>query len=503
MVYDALVIGNGIAGSSLALFLAQKGKKVCLITKGTSLEETNTAQAQGGIVFRGEKDSTDLLARDILEASGKTASPRSARVLARLGPVLVQKFLIEELRVPFERKPDGTWDLFQEGAHSRRRILHVKDYTGRVIQRHLNEALRREENVTLLTGTFALELITSFQYAREAESRYGRPECFGAYVLKDGEIFPILAHATVLATGGLNALFRHSSGGPWSTGDGFALALRAQVPLADMEHIQFHPTLLYDPSCAHSFLLSEALRGEGATICDDQGTPFLERFHPLGNLAPRDVVARAIFRLMKERNLSHVFLDLRPLGERLRFGFPEIFEELTRRGFNPLEEPVPVVPGAHFACGGVLTDTWGRTSVRRLYAVGEVACSGVHGANRLASTSLLEGLTFAFRAVQAIARFEVPLVPPSILPFPGCPGTLGDAKRYSELRQTIQEVMWEYAGIERKKEGLEKALAILLEVKREILYLRSSLGISLPLGELENMADVATCVVRAALRNSG
>ncbi|MCS7242657.1 MAG: FAD-dependent oxidoreductase [Candidatus Caldatribacterium sp.] len=502
MTYDALIIGNGIAGSSLALFLAKEGQRVCLITKGTSLEETNTAKAQGGIVFRGEEDSTDLLVHDILEASGQTASPRSARILARLGPALVARFLVKELRIPFERKADGTWDLFQEGAHSRRRILHVKDYTGRVIQRYLNEAVQKEENITLRTGTFALELITSFQHAQKARVRYGRPECLGAYVLQGENIFPIFARATILATGGLNALFRHSSGGPWATGDGFALSLKAQVPLADMERIQFHPTLLYEPQKPHALLLSEALRGEGAVLCDEQGNPFLERFHPLGSLAPRDVVAQAVFEVMRERGLPHVFLDLRPLGERLRLGFPEIFEELLQRGFDPLKEPVPVVPGAHFACGGVLTDTWGRTSLARLYAVGEVACSGVHGANRLASTSLLEGLTFAFRAAQAIVRHEAPLAPPSIVPYPYRVRGTEDLARYMALRQAIQEVMWEEVGLKRREKGLQRAHAILLELKKEILDLRYSLGVTPPLEELANMVDTGIAVVVAALRSS-
>ncbi len=501
MVYDALVIGNGIAGSCTALFLARQGKSVCLVTKASSLDETNTARAQGGIVFRGERDTTDLLLADILRASSFSSCRKSARILARLGPVLVQRFLIEELHVPFERKKEGTWDLFQEGAHSLRRILHVKDYTGKAIQERLNEAVLKERNITLFPRTFALELITSLHLADFA-FRYKPPECFGAYVLRGNEVIPIFARATVLATGGLNAIFRHSSGGPWCTGDGFALAWRAQATLVNMEYIQFHPTLLYSPGEPYAFLISEAVRGEGAVLLDREGKPFLEHFHPLGNLAPRDVVARAIFQTMKEEGTSHVFLDLSPLGaEKIRTAFPEIFEELRRRGFDVTREPVPVVPGAHFACGGVLSDSWGRTTVRRLYAVGEVACTGVHGTNRLASTSLLEGLVFAFRAARSIVSSEPPLAPPPLLPFPEQVGEPPEEHILMELRRVIQETMWEYVGLEREKAGLFRALDCLLEVKQNVLNLQQRHGVSAPLRELENMVDTALLVTRAALQN--
>lgn len=502
MVYDALVIGNGIAGSCTALFLARQGKKVCLITKGVSLEETNTAKAQGGIVFRGRGDTPELLAGDIFKASRGTSSLESVRILSRLGPVLVRKFLIEELQIPFERKETEEWDLFQEGAHSLRRILHVKDHTGRVIQEYLNKAVLEEKNIVLYSNTFALELIVSSRHSRCFQSRYSLPECFGAYVLRDREIFPIFACATVLATGGLNAIFRYSSGGPWCTGDGFALSLRGGATLVNMEHIQFHPTLLYTPQEPYALLISEAVRGEGAVLLDERGKPLLEHLHPLGNLAPRDVVARAIFKAMRERNIPHVFLDLRPLGgEKIRSVFPEIYEELKKRGFDAAKDPIPVVPGAHFACGGVLTDTRGRTTIRRLYAVGEVACTGVHGVNRLASTSLLEGLTFAFRTARFIARNESPLAPPPLLPFPensGEPPAPGDIE---ELRKTIQNTMWKHVGLERRKEGLVKALSILLETKKKILDLHNTRGVSVPLAELENMVEVALTVTGAALQN--
>jgi len=505
MVYDALVIGNGIAGSCTALFLARRGKKVCLITKGKTLEETNTAKAQGGIVFRGRGDSAELLVEDIIRASGETAFRKSARILARLGPFLVDRFFIQELRIPFERNQKGEWDLFKEGVHSLRRILHVKDRTGLIIQKYLNEAVQKEENITLCPNTFALELITSSCHSLDFQARYRYPECFGAHVLdiEKNAVFPIFARATVLASGGLNALFRHSSGGPWCTGDGFALALRAGAILANMEYVQFHPTLLYSPGEPHAFLISEAVRGEGGKLTDETGSSFLDRFHPLGDLAPRDVVARAIFRKMQEGRTPYVYLDLRSLGEeKLSTLFPEIYGELLRRGFDPQREPIPVVPGAHFACGGVLTDTFGRTSIRRLYAVGEVACTGVHGANRLASTSLLEGLTFAFRATRSIAEKEPPLVPPPVLPFPESPGNAPPPEILKALRETIQNTMWEHVGLERTRTGLYKALEILLEVQKTVSSLRRARGLSFPLLELENMTLVALTITESALRNT-
>lgn len=505
MVYDALIIGNGIAGSCLALFLARREKKVCLITKGKTLEETNTAKAQGGIVFRGKSDSTELLVEDIMRASGETSFRKSARLLARLGPLLVDRFFIRELGIPFERDQKGEWDLFKEGAHSLRRILHVKDRTGLIIQKYLNEAVQREENITLCPNTFALELITSFRHSLDFQARYRHPECFGAHVLdiEKNTVFPIFARATVLATGGLNALFRHSSGGPWCTGDGFALALRAGATLINLEYVQFHPTLLYSPGETHAFLISETVRGEGGKLIDETGSPFLDRFHPLRDLAPRDVVARAIFQKMRESRTPYVYLDLRPVGEeKLSTLFPEIYGELLRRGFNPKKDPIPVVPGAHFACGGVLTDTFGRTSVRRLYAVGEVACTGVHGANRLASTSLLEGLTFAFRAAQSITEKELSLASPPVTPFFESPGDTPPSETLKTLREVIQNTMWEHAGLERTRTGLYKALEILLEVQKTVSSLRRTKGLSFPLLELENMALVALTITESALKNT-
>ncbi|MCX6090740.1 MAG: FAD-dependent oxidoreductase, partial [Candidatus Atribacteria bacterium] len=312
MYYDALIIGNGIAGSSLAIFLAESGQRVLLVTKGESFEDTNTHQAQGGIVYRGVNDTWKLLYNDIINASDHTSSEMSSRVVARIGPTLVKRLFIQKLRVPFEQDENGEWNLFQEAAHSRRRILHVKDCTGRAIQKALNEGVLREHLIDFKKNTWAVGLILSSQYQIDPHSRFLSPECHGVYLLdaRKGEIMPVFARATVLATGGLNSLYRHATGGDWNTGDGYAIAARAGVTLQNMEYIQFHPTLLYAPDYKQAFLVSEAFRGEGAELVNEEGKSFMRKYHPLGSLGPRDVIARAIFQEMQSRNTHCVYLDL-------------------------------------------------------------------------------------------------------------------------------------------------------------------------------------------------
>ncbi|MBP9015311.1 MAG: FAD-dependent oxidoreductase [Candidatus Atribacteria bacterium] len=502
--YDVLIIGNGIAGSSTALFLAEAGKRVLLLTKGEGLEETNTAKAQGGIVFRGEDDCPSLLFKDIMEASAFTAYSPSARLISRLGPPLVQKLLIDRLQVPFDRK-NGKWDLFQEGNHSLRRILHVKDYTGKVIQEALNQAVLCQPLIEVSKNSLVVDLIISSRDTFQPDTRYLPLECLGAYIWKGEtkEIIPVLASTTVLATGGLSEIYRYSSGGTWNTGGGFAIAQRAGARLSNMEYVQFHPTLLYTPQYSSSFLISESARGEGAELLNAEGKPFMSQYHPRGSLAPRDVVARAIFQEMKSYQSNCVYLDFRAkmTPDKIKDTFPSIYEELLRRGIDITQEPAPVAPGAHFSCGGVLTDTWGRTSIKRLYAAGEVACSGLHGANRLASTSLLEGLTFGYRVAKDITKYREKLPTFTIFPWRG---KIGDPPPESIVRsskEAIKTNMWENVGLIREKRGLLQSLQILTAFKKEIAYLQESYGISPALIELQNIAETAFLVTEEALKN--
>jgi len=502
--YDVLIIGNGIAGSSAALFLAEAGKSILLLTKGEDLEDTNTAKAQGGIVFRGEGDNPSFLIKDIMEASAFTSYTASARLISRLGPPLVQKLLIDRLQIPFDRR-NGKWDLFREGNHSFRRILHVKDYTGKVIQEYLNKAVLHEPLIEVKKNSLALDLIVSSHDTPHPESRYLPLECLGAYVWEEEaqEVIPILASATILATGGLSEIYRYSSGGPWNTGDGFAIARRAGARLSNMEYVQFHPTLLYTPQYSSSFLISESVRGEGAELISANGEPFMYRYHPRGSLAPRDVVARAIFQEMKIHESNCVYLDFRQKMEprKIKDTFPTIYEELLQRGIDITQEPAPVAPGAHFACGGVLTDTRGRTTIKRLYAAGEVACSGLHGANRLASTSLLEGLTFGYRAARDIVKHSEELPNFAVLPFREKWGEPPPENILRSLKEIIRINMWENVGLIRERRGLSQSLQILTAMKKEIAHLKEEYGISPALLELENMAETALLVTEEAFKN--
>ncbi|MDK2897267.1 MAG: L-aspartate oxidase [Candidatus Atribacteria bacterium] len=503
--YDALIIGGGIAGASAALFLAETGHRVLLVIKGDSLEKTNTFQAQGGIVFRGENDSWERLAQDIVKATDFTAFIPTVRMVSKMGPPLVKRALIEKWQVPFERDKEGKWDLFQEGAHSLRRILHVKDHTGQAIQAALSQAIAEKPLIEVRKETFVLELITSYQHAFDFQSRYLSPECLGAFLLNTqaGEVYPVLARSTFLATGGLGEIYQYTSGGSWNTGDGFALAYRAGANLRNMEFVQFHPTLFYVPGQERTFLISESVRGEGGELTDHQGKPFMSKYHPLGSLAPRDVVARAVFKEMKANKINWVYLDLtRALSPaKIKDTFPTIYERCLSRGIDITKQPIPVIPGAHFACGGVLTDTFGRTNLKRLYAIGEVACSGLHGANRLASTSLLEGLTFAYRAARDFNRSQNKLKQLGVLPFAYHLGSPPPNFMLENLKQTLKMLMWHNVGLSRHKEGLTQAMELLGLLQKEVLVLQGRYGVSAPLWELINQITTAQLVTESAWKN--
>ncbi len=442
---DVVVIGGGIAGcaAALAAARAKPGAEVVLLTKLPDPEEANTRYAQGGIVYTGPDDSPELLVRDVLEAGAGESNRAAAELLSREGSLLVRGLLIEDLEVPFDRDADGFEGLHLtlEGAHSVPRILHVRDTTGYEIQHALISAVRAEQRITLLPATEALDLVVS------------RGRCVGISAAKDGEVLTVFGRGVVLATGGMGALYEHTTNPPAATGDGYALALRAGARVRDLHYVQFHPTALYG-SDGGRFLISEAVRGEGGVLRDPDGEEFVG--HPLGSLAPRDVVAREIQSMMERTGSPCAYLDIthRP-SQWLEERFPAIHARCLSEGFDVARDHIPVVPAAHYACGGVATDLSGRTSLRGLWAAGEVASTGLHGSNRLASTSLLEGLVFGWRAGADAAR---PTTVPERLPERPSPGAIPESAPEDAWR-CLRRIMWEKAGLVRTAEGLIEGLA--------------------------------------------
>jgi L-aspartate oxidase len=506
---DALVIGCGIAGLTAALRLAQdRQRQVLVITRALAAEESNTRYAQGGIVARGVGDSHELLARDILAAGAGLSWPQAVGILAEEGPELVQHLLVEGAGVPFDRDAAGDLARTREGGHSVPRVLHVGDSTGRAIEGALLERLRDLPNVTLQTQAVAVDLITSAHHVRDLLAVYQPITCHGAYVLdrEAGIVDCVLAPATVLATGGLGCIYRYTTNPEGARGDGLAMAYRAGARIVNAEYVQFHPTTLALTG-ANNFLISEAVRGEGGRLYTPDGRRFMEQYAPRwGDLAPRDVVSRAIHNEMVTHGYPHVLLDLAShmAADRIRERFPTIYATCLRAGVDITTDPVPVVPAAHYACGGVLVDEWGRSTVQGLYAVGEVSCTGVHGANRLASTSLLEGLVWGYRAGQDVAACD-DLRHLSADQVPSWEevgdNALADPALLSRDRRTIQHIMWLYVGLARNTRRLARALRDLNHLWESIDHFYRVTRLSDDLIGLRNMAQAAWVVTRAAWHN--
>lgn len=441
-----LVVGGGVAGCSAALSAAREGAEVALLTKLADPSETNTRYAQGGIIYTGPDDSPELLMRDILAAGD--GDKAAAETLANEGPPLVRRLLIEELEIPFDREEKGFegFHLTREGAHSVERILHHRDTTGREMQIALASAVREESRITVLPGVEATELATY-------EGR-----CVGVHAAKSGEVFSIAGRSVVLAAGGLCALYEHTTNPPGATGGGYALALRAGVEVRDLHYVQFHPTALYSPG-GDRFLVSEAVRGEGGILLDPDGNEFVD--HPLGSLAPRDVVARDIWAMMDRTGSPCAYLDIAHRSEQwIKTRFPTIHARCLEEVIDMSREPIPVVPAAHYSCGGVAADLRGRTTIPGLFAAGEVANNGLHGHNRLASTSLLEGLVFGWRAGEEAASVD-----PVEVVFSGFPRI--PAKAPESAWKELRRVMWERAGLVRDAEGLSEGLSEIQALEEE------------------------------------
>lgn len=490
---DVLVIGSGIAGLSFALKAARYGSVVVVTKKDRP--ESSTNYAQGGIaaVFAPD-DSHALHVEDTLVAGAGLCHPDAVEVLVREGPERVRELI--RIGVGFTREGEDL-SLGREGGHSRRRIVRADDLTGREIERGLLGAIAASPNVRVLEDHAAVDLLTV------SGSPGTPPRCCGAMVLdpESGELIPFLARAVLLATGGCGQVYRHTTNPGIATGDGVAMAYRAGARVANMEFVQFHPTALY-PARERTLLISEAVRGEGGELRRMDGTAFMSGYHPLGSLAPRDVVARAIDREMKRSGDPYVLLDCSAIGEEeIRARFPNILRETAARGIDMLREPLPVVPAAHYLCGGVLTDTSGRTSLRGLYAAGETSCTGVHGANRLASNSLLEAVVFAHRAAERL-REELPGLPLCREgwewsgPHPGSGTPEGVILVHD--REEIRSVMWDLVGIVRSDERLAFAEERISQIARQYETVWAASAPSAEMVELRNMIETALLVVRCA-----
>ncbi|OPY74473.1 MAG: L-aspartate oxidase [Syntrophorhabdus sp. PtaU1.Bin050] len=504
---DVLIIGSGIAGLTAAIAASDAGLDVIVVTKEPNLKESNTFYAQGGIVCRGIDDSPELLTEDILSAGSGMSNPEAARILAVDGPRYVEEFLINTIGVPFSRSESGELALAQEGSHSRRRILYSMDTTGKAIEESLAERVRQYGNIRILEDHTAIDLLTIPHHSTDPLSLYIEPRCIGAYILnnRDEKVERIFSAYTILATGGLGRIFLHTTNPDCATGDGFALASRAGARLINMEYIQFHPTSLFHRD-ADGFLISEALRGERARLTTRDGAPFMDRYSPLGDLAPRDEVSRAIYEEMIKRGDTYVYLDIASFATiDIQKRFPAIYEKCLSLGIDIANEPIPVVPAAHYACGGVYVDARGRTSLKNLYAVGEVSGTGLHGANRLASTSLLEGLVWGMRAIHDISEtfdgtksYKESDIAAWI--YPDKEEEIDPALIHQDWL-TIRSTMWNYVGIIRTVKRLERAKAdVGYLINRTNEFYRKA-HLSPLLLNLRNGIQTALIVVEAAFRN--
>jgi len=493
---DTLVIGSGLAGLWCALEASRHGT-VTVITK-KERAESNTNYAQGGIAaVLAPDDDPELHLEDTLKAGAGLCHPDVVSMVVTEGPALVERLL--DLGVTFSRAAGGGLDLGREGGHSRRRIVHVQDRTGAAVEAGLLDAVARNPAITVLDHYYAIDLILASRMSR-AESPDGEA-CWGAYVLTPDHttVIPFEAKATVLATGGAGKVYLYTSNPDIACGDGLAMAYRAGARLSNLEFVQFHPTCLYHPA-ARRFLITEALRGEGAVLRTLDGEAFMKGHHPQGDLAPRDIVARAIDTEMKNRGHDHVWLDATALGASfLAERFPQITEGCRKLGIDPATQPIPVVPATHYFCGGVRTTMDGASEIPRLYAVGETAHTGLHGANRLASNSLLEALVFAHRAGAHLARWaDGPPPPPADEWVPPTSGLPREDVIINHNWEAVRRLMWDYVGVLRSDHRLRAAAPRLSLIREEVDRFYRRFAVDPDLLELRNIALVADVILRLA-----
>lgn len=495
-----MVIGSGIAGLTFALKAARFGK-VSIVTKAT-LEDSNTRYAQGGIaaVFS-QPDNFEKHIKDTLIAGDGFCNEDVVRMVVEEAPDRIKDLI--ELGVSFDRKEDGSYDLAKEGGHTEYRILHSKDRTGEVIQKTLVEQVRKEPNIEIFEHHFAIEILTQHHLGDVLKKNYPDIKCFGAYVadLVNQKVISFLSKITVMATGGMGNVYMTTTNPEIATGDGVAMVYRAKGTIENMEFVQFHPTSLWDPNIRPSFLITEALRGYGATLKNMSGEKFMKRYDSRGSLAPRDIVARAIDNEMKIWGDDHVWLDCTHLNaEGLKDHFPNVYEHCLARGIDITKDMIPVVPAAHYSCGGIKVDMGGQSNISRLYALGEASSTGLHGANRLASNSLIEAAVYSHRAAIHAGTQIKDLSFEEKIPDWDYKGTthLEEMILVTQNYKEVQMIMSNYVGIVRSDLRLERAM-VRLEIiykETESLYKRSL--ISKKICELRNLINVGYVIIKMA-----
>lgn len=510
MINDVLIIGTGIAGLSAAISCREAGLSVLVITKNSQIEESNTNYAQGGIIASAPDDDPELLEKDILDAGCSINCRETVERFSREAPQTVQDFLAKHVGVAFSRNDKGEFDYTEEAAHSRRRILHFEDHTGDAIETNL-VYYAQKIGVAIRTDCTAVDLITTDHHSTDSQERYREREVLGVYALDNmsGQVEKIFAHAVVLATGGIGNIYQFTTNPSCATGDGIAMASRAGAAIINAEFMQFHPTALFHKDIKR-FLISESLRGEGARLLDPAGNPFMERYTPQAELAPRDVVARALYEEMSTLGCEYLLLDIAHYyrgSESIEKRFSRIYETCKKGGIDITKEPIPIVPAAHYFCGGIRVNALGQTSIKRLYAVGETACTGLHGANRLASTSLLEGLYSGLQTASHLAKnvlreqgYENRCGCIPDWKIPKGAETFEPSLIYQDWKY-IKLTMWNHAGIVRTKKGLERAQSDLNYHAHRITSFYREAVPTRDIIELRNAVETARIVVSHAIHN--
>lgn len=504
MQTDFLVIGSGIAGLTYALKVAERhpDKKVTIITKSHE-DETNTKYAQGGVAVVNdlENDSFEKHIEDTIISGDGLCNQHIVEIVVKEGPDRVNEII--EWGANFDKNPDGEFSLGREGGHSEFRVIHYKDVTGKEIERALLAAIHKKPNIQLVTHCFVVDLITQHHLGYLVTKSALDIECYGVYVLnlETHQIETILSKITLLATGGNGQVYRSTTNPVIATGDGVSMVYRAKGRIENMEFIQFHPTALYQPGNNNPFLITEAVRGDGGILRNEHGEDFMHKYDPRLSLAPRDIVARAIDSEMKITGMEYVYLDCRHMdAEKFIHHFPNIYEKCKSIGIDITKDMIPVAPAAHYSCGGIKTNEWGRTSINSLYACGECASTGLHGANRLASNSLLEAMVFAHRCyLEAVEKVDG-IAFCTDVPDWNAAGTTAPREMIliTQSLKELKQIMSDYVGIVRTDERLERAMRRLdiLHEETEALYQKTE--VSPQLCELRNLITVGYLIVKGA-----